>query len=149
MSISDQLEERFAPLVEEMGYELSYVEYVKEGSEWYLRFFIDKEEGIDLEDCEKVSRFVEEVLDEENWIENQYILEVSSLGLERPLRKKEDYEKHIGAYVMVHLYKKVEGKKEWIGYLKSYGDHVVLDVNGKEIDIPLDAVSKAHLMIEI
>lgn len=149
MSTSDRIEERFAPVIKELGYTLVYVEYLKEGGEWYLRFFIDKEGGIDLEDCETVSRHIEGKLDEESWFENQYILEVSSLGLERPLRKKEDYEAHIGAHIMVHLYKKVEGKKEWTGYLKSYGENMVLEVNGKEIEIPVDAISKAHLMIEI
>ena len=106
MSTSQKIEDEFRPLVEQLGYELVYVEYVKEGPEWYLRYFIDSPNGIDINDCEKVSRYVEAILDEKEYIKGQYILEVSSLGLERPLRNEKDFQDNIGALIEVNLFKR-------------------------------------------
>lgn len=91
MSLSNKIENEFRPIVEKLGYELVYVEYVKEGPDWYLRYFIDLPKGININDCEKVSRHIESLLDKGSYIEGQYILEISSLGLIRPLRYEEDF----------------------------------------------------------
>lgn len=148
MSISENVEGRFRPLVESLGYDLAYVEYVKEGQEWYLRFFLNKEGGIDLTDCETVSRAIEPVLDEEDNVPNQYILEVSSLGLERPLRSKKDYEENIGNLVMAHLYTAINKKKIVIGILKDFGDDITIDSEGETVVIPEKNISKIHLTID-
>ena len=149
MSLSQKIEEDFKKIVEELGYELVYVEYVKEGPEWYLRYFIDSPNGIDINDCEKVSRYVETILDEKEYITGQYILEVSSLGLERPLRNEKDYKDFIGSLIEVHLFKGIEKKKHLRGILKSYDEKLVLEVNGKFIEIEKENISKANLTIDI
>ena len=96
------------PVVEELGYKLYDVLYVKEGADWYLRLFIDNEKGIDLEDCEKVSNAVGEKLDEVDPIENAYVLEVSSCGLERHLRDEKQFKVAIGKKIEVKLFKALE-----------------------------------------
>lgn len=148
MSIGTEMEKRFGPSIAEKGYELVYAEYIKEGPEWYLRFFIDQEEGIDLDDCVLVSRLIEAVLDEEDLVPTQYILEVSSLGLERPLRNEEDYLKSLGKGVMAYLYKDVDGKKQIRGKLHGYEEQVVLEVEGQLVGIEKSNISKIHLTIE-
>lgn len=149
MSLSNRIEEDFKGIVEELGYELIYVEYVKEGSEWYLRYFIDSPNGIGINDCEKVSKHVEVILDEKEYIDGQYILEVSSLGLEKPLRCEEDFFDNIGNLIEVHLYKGIDKKKNFIGKLRGYGDVLLLDVKGKIIEIPKENISKANLSVEM
>ena len=148
MSISENIKSKFRPIVEDLGYDLAYVEYLKEGQEWYLRFFINKSDGIDLTDCETVSRAIEPILDEEELVPNQYILEVSSLGLERPLRNNQDYEKNIGSLVMAHLYTAINKKKIIIGILKDFGESVTLESEGEVIMIPKKNISKIHLTID-
>ena len=149
MSLSQRIENEFRPIVEQLDYELVYVEYVKEGPEWYLRCFIDSPAGIDIKDCEKVSRYVENMLDEGNYIEGQYILEVSSLGLERPLRNEEDFQNSIGSLIEVHLFKGLDKKKKFRGILKEYSLNLVLESEGKIIEIPKENISKANISIEI
>lgn len=148
MSVAENMEKDFIPIVKDLGYELVYVEYVKEGQDWFLRFFIDKPEGIDLNDCEKVSREVELLLDEKEYIKGQYILEVSSLGLERPLRKPEDYLAAIGEWVEVSLYRPLNKKKKYQGRLLHYSEELILEVDGLEIRLDLENISKANLSIE-
>ena len=148
MSISENIESRFRPIIEDIGYDLVYVEYVKEGQEWYLRFFINKSDGIDLTDCETVSRAIEPILDEEELVPNQYILEVSSLGLERPLRNNKDYEAHIESLVMAHLYTAINKKKIIIGILKDFGESITLESEGQTVVIPMKNISKIHLTID-
>ena len=149
MSVSNRIEEDFRPVVEELGYELVYVEYVKEGQDWFLRFFIDKPEGIFIEDCEKVSRHVEVLLDEKEYIKAQYILEVSSLGLERPLRNEQDFLNNIGEVIEVSLFKPLDKKKKYRGVLSSYGEQLVLLADGREVAIDLENISKANISIDI
>ncbi|AMP20396.1 hypothetical protein AZF37_03730 [endosymbiont 'TC1' of Trimyema compressum] len=148
MSISENIESKFRPIVEDLGYDLAYAEYLKEGQEWYLRFFINKSDGIDLTDCETVSRAIEPILDEEELVPNQYILEVSSLGLERPLRNNQDYEENIGSLVMAHLYTAINKKKIIIGILKDFGESVALESEGEVIMIPKKNISKINLIID-
>ena len=149
MSVSNRIEEDFRPVIEELGYELVYVEYVKEGQDWFLRFFIDRPEGIFIEDCEKVSRHVEVLLDEKDYVKAQYILEVSSLGLERPLRNEQDFLNNIGEIIEVSLFKPLDKKKKYRGVLSSYGEQLVLLADGREVAIDLENISKANISIDI
>ena len=113
-------EEILLPIVEEYGFELVDVEYVKEGSNWYLRAYIDKPGGITVDDCEEVSRALSDLLDEEDFISENYILEVSSPGLDRPLKKEKDFARSIGKDVEIRLYKAIDKQKEFTGTLTSY-----------------------------
>lgn len=113
------------PIVESQGFELVDVEYVKEGSTWYLRAYIDKEGGITVEDCEIVSRAFSEKLDAEDFIDDAYIMEVSSPGLGRPLKKEKDYRRSMGKELEIRTYRMVDGEKEFYGILKSYDESSV------------------------
>jgi len=144
-SIESRTEALLQPILEELRFELVDVEYVKEGADWYLRAYIDKDGGISVDDCETVSRSLEKKLDEEDLIENAYILEVSSPGLTRALKKERDYQRNLGKPVEVHTYKPVDGAKEFIGDLLRYDkDSVVLDIGPEEpeeIVIPRSNIS--------
>ena len=118
-------EELLKPIIEEYRFELVDVEYVKEGSEWYLRAYIDKEGGITVADCELVSRRMSDLLDEEDYVEGSYIFEVSSPGLGRPLKKEKDYIRSMGKEVEIRTYRAINKEKEFYGILKSYDDNNV------------------------
>ena len=122
-------------MIEKMGYELVDVEFVKEGQNWYLRFYLDKEGGINIDDCEKASKAIEKLLDEKDPIEQAYILEVSSPGLDRQLKKDKDFVKYAGSLVDVKLYKAVDGSKEFQGTLKGLEGNIITieDENGNEL----------------
>lgn len=113
------------PIVEANHFELVDVEYVKEGANWYLRAYIDKEGGITIDDCELVSRAFSELLDREDFIEDSYIMEVSSPGLLRPLKKDKDFARNIGNEVELKLYKAVDKKKEDTGFLTAFDKNTV------------------------
>ena len=113
------------PIATAQGVEIYDVEYVKEGSDWYLRAYIDKEGGVTIEDCEKVSRAVSEVMDKEDFIPDAYILEVSSPGLGRALKKDKHLAKSIGAEVEIKTYKPIEKQKEFSGILKEYDEESI------------------------
>ncbi|MGP1612402.1 MAG: ribosome maturation factor RimP [Catonella sp.] len=113
------------PIITKNNYELVDVEFVKEGSNWYLRAYVDKEGGFTVNDCEKVSREFSDLLDEEDFIEESYILEVSSPGLGRPLKKDKDFERSLGEEVEVKLYKAIEEQKEFSGTLDAYDEMTV------------------------
>lgn len=113
------------PILDSMGFELVDVEYVKEGGEWYLRSYIDKEGGITINDCEAVSRLFNEKLDQEDFIEESYIMEVSSPGLGRPLKKEKDYKRSIGKELEIRTYKAIDREKEFYGILQAYDDSSV------------------------
>lgn len=108
------------PMVDERGFELVDVEYVKEGSNWYLRAFIDKPGGISIDDIEPISRELSEKLDQEDFISDVYILEVSSPGLGRPLKKDKDFVRSIGEEIEIHLYRAINKQKEFVGILKEF-----------------------------
>ena len=118
-------EELLQPLVDAHGFELVDVEYVKEAGNWYLRAYIDKENGITIDDCEEVSRALSDLLDEEDFISENYILEVSSPGLDRPLKKEKDFARSIGKDVEVKLFKAINKEKEFVGILKAYDEDTV------------------------
>ena len=120
-SIEEKVEKLLEPKIQEIGYELYDVEYAKEGKNYFLRIIIDKPEGIDLNDCEKVNNAITDMLDEANYIKEQYFLEVSSPGIERVLKKDKHLQANIGTEVNVKLFKKDElGKKEYKGILKDF-----------------------------
>lgn len=122
-------EELIMPVIESNRFELVDVEFVKEGSNWYLRLYIDKEGGITIDDCETVSRAMSDILDREDYIEESYILEVSSPGLGRPLKKDKDFARSIGSEVEIRLYRPIEKQKEFTGYLKSFDkNNVVIEM---------------------
>lgn len=128
-SIEERVESLVKSKVEELGYKLYDVQYAKEGKDYFLRIFIDKEEGIDLNDCEKVSDTINPILDEADYIKEQYFLEVSSPGIERVLRKDEHLEDSIGKEIEVKLFKPLEGKKEFVGILRKYNEeNITIDV---------------------
>lgn len=142
------------PILEAENFELVEVEFVKEGKNWFLRVFIDKEEGIDIEECAFVSERLSEKLDtiEPDPIPQAYFLEVSSPGAERPLKKETDYEKAIGNYIHVSLYQGVDGEKQYEGFLQSFDDEqLVLKVRIKtrEKEITFDRKNIAHARLAI
>lgn len=118
-------EQLIQPLMNANNFELVDVEYVKEGSDWYLRVYIDKEGGITVNDCETVSRAFNEILDREDYIADPYIFEVSSPGLMRPLKKERDYQRSIGKQIDIKLYQPVEKCREYTGILKSFDAQTV------------------------
>lgn len=136
-SIEEKVEKLVKPIIENLGYELYDVEYAKEGKNYYLRIFIDNEKGIDLNDCEKVNDSITDILDEENYIKEQYFLEVSSPGIERVLRKEEHLKKSIGEEINIKLFKKDEkGNKEFLGRLKDFDQNeIIIEQEEKEIKI--------------
>ena len=113
------------PLIEKHHFELVDVEYVKEAGNWYLRAYIDKPGGITVDDCELVSRAFSDLLDQKDFIDDAYILEVSSPGLGRPLKKDKDFVRSMGEEVEVRLFKPVNRQKEFIGILKAWDDKTV------------------------
>lgn len=130
-------EELVSPIVEANHFELVDVEYVKEAGTWYLRVYIDKEGGIDINDCELVSRAFSDVLDKEDPIEDAYILEVSSPGLGRPLKKDKDFQRNLGEEVEVRTYQPINRQKEFVGLLEAWDkQQVTLQLeNGERLTI--------------
>ena len=118
-------EQYLLPLMEEYGFELVDVEYVKEAGNWYLRAYIHKEGGIAVDDCEVISRRLGDWLDEKDFIQDSYILEVSSPGLGRPLKKEKDFARSIGKEVDVRLYRARDKQKDFTGVLKAYDENTV------------------------
>lgn len=146
--IKATVEQMVTPYLEENGFELVDVEYVKEGSNWFLRVFVDKEGGIDIDDCGRISEYLSEKLDENDPIPSAYFLEVSSPGAERPLKKAEDVSKAVGKDVFVTTYEPVDGLKEFEGRLLSFdGNEVVVEVGKKRHAIPYSKVASARLAI--
>ena len=129
-----QTEALLEPIVEELGFELVDVEYVKEGGTWYLRAYIDKPGGIAVDDCEAVSRRFSDILDEKDYIEDSYIFEVSSPGLGRTLKKENDFVRNMGKDVEIRTYRSIDRSKEFVGTLKAYDkDSVTItDENGSD-----------------
>lgn len=120
MKLTDRIFELLEPTVKNLGYELYEVEFQKEYDNWVLTLFIDKEGGIDLDDCERVSNAVDPILDEADPIEQAYYLSVSSIGTDRPLKKDKDFQRNIGKKLDVRLYAPMDGKKEFTGELISF-----------------------------
>lgn len=125
-ALEKKVEDLVRPIIENLGYEVYDVIYQKEGKSNHLIIFIDKEEGIGLNDCELVNNSITDILDEKDYIKNEYYLEISSPGIERNLRKEEHYISNLGKQIEVHLYKQIEGRKEIIGKLKEYNEKYLI-----------------------
>ncbi len=126
-------EELLLPIIRQHEFELVDVEYVREGGNWYLRAYIDRPGGITVDDCELVSRALSDLLDETDFIEESYILEVSSPGLGRPLRKDRDFARSIGEEVEVKTFKPISHQKEFTGILKEYDkDKIIIEMENQE-----------------
>lgn len=136
-NIEERVEKLLEATITKLGYELYDVEYAKEGKDYFLRIFIDKAEGIDLNDCEKVNDAINDLLDEANYIKEQYFLEVSSPGIERILRKDKHLEDNIGALVETKLFKQIENRKTFQGILKDFNkEEIILETEENCITIP-------------
>lgn len=152
--ITTEIEEIAKPIVEELKLELVDVEFVKEGRDWFLRVYVDTPEGnIDIDQCAQVSERLSEYLDEKDPISQNYYLEVSSPGAERPLKKDTDFEKAINQFVHIKTYEAIDGKKVFEGYLTSYTDEgATLDMKIKtrkvKISIPKEKIAMARLAID-
>lgn len=147
--IEEKVEQLVKDPIEKLGYSLYDVEYVKEGPEYYLRIYIDKESGIDLNDCEKVSNEINEILDKADYIKEQYYLEVSSPGMERKLRKDKHLEQNISKNVEIKLFKKDNnGKKEYIGKLKAFNQEEIIIETDKEITIERKNIAQIKTIYE-
>ena len=149
MKVTELVTEFSKPIVEEMGCSLWDVEYVREGPERFLRIYIDKEGGVDIEDCEKVHRALDPVLDEKDPIVESYHFEVCSAGLERTLRTAEHFAAFMDADVLVKLYRPKDGTKEFAGVLKAYNDgDVTIDYHGTELTFEKSEVALVRLRID-
>lgn len=140
------IKEMVKPIVIQLGYELYYVEYVKESGDFYLRIYIDKPDGITLTDCEKVSRLVSDLLDEKDPIKDPYHLEVSSPGIFRQLFTEEHMKKYEGSTVNVKLSKSIDNKKQFKGTLKGFSDQsVTLNIDGEEVVLSREKIKSINL----
>ena len=148
-NIESKVQNLLEPIIQNLGYELYDVLYVKEGKDYYLRIVIDKENGIDINDCEKVNDAINDVLDEADYIKEQYFLEVSSPGVERLLRKEKHFEKQIGNKISIKLFKTIEKQKEIVGILKSYTpDNLVIEQENREWNIEVKNIAVAKTVFD-
>lgn len=150
--VTDMVEELAMPILDEMQLQLVDIEYVKEGKNWFLRVFIDKEDGVDIEDCGIVSEKLSEKLDDIDPIPHNYFLEVSSPGAERPLKKEADFNQSIGKNVHIRTYEPIDGEKTFEGKLIEFSNGILsievkIKTRKKTIDIPFDKVAKARLAV--
>lgn len=153
--VADLIADELSDFLEQNGYELFFVEFAKEGKDWFLRVFIDKKgapkgDNVSTEDCERVSRYLSGRLDELDPIEQNYYLEVSSPGMDRPLRNQQDYQKYQGESVEISLYRGVNGKKQISGVLEGLSDGAVIvrsAQTGERMEIPLDQIAKTKLAV--
>lgn len=142
-------EELLLPIVQAAGVEIYDVEYVKEGSDWYLRTYIDKPGGVTIGDCENVSRALSDKLDEEDFIDDAYIMEVSSPGLGRTLKKDKHLEKSLGEEVEIRLYKPVEKCREFTGVLKSFdAEQIIIETAEKEMTFARKEIALIRLALD-
>jgi ribosome maturation factor RimP len=147
--IEEKVESLIEPKVQELGYNLYDVEYVKEGKEYYLRIYIDKDTGISLEDCELVSNNINELLDQADYIKEQYFLEVSSPGIERILKKDKHLKDNIGAKVQIKLFKPVNGKKQYEGILKNFNEsNIEIETASATLEIERQNIGQIKTIFE-
>ncbi len=149
-SVSQSIRELVLPIVENANLELVDIEYKKEGKDWFLRVFIDKQNGITVEDCKKISRQIEDIIEVEDLIPNRYYLEVSSPGLDRPLKKDRDFLRYLGKSIQVSLFSPIQEKRKYTGIIENFKESTLfLDVGEKTISIPMDNIASAKLEIKI
>ena len=148
-SITESIIEIIEPVIREESLELVDVEYKKSGKTWTLRVFIDKDQGITVDDCTKISRQIEDTIEVDELITNPFVLEVSSPGLDRPLKKEKDFLRYRNKPVEVKTYSLIENRKKFQGIIQDCREKVLyLHEEGASIKIPLDAIAKAKLIIE-
>ena len=142
-SIEERVETLVKNPIENLGYQLYDVQYAKEGKDYFLRIFIENQNGqISLEDCEKVNNEIEELLDTADYIKEQYFLEVSSTGVEKIIRKEKHLEENIDEYISINLFKPINNSKEFIGILKKFDDEAIyIEVNGEVIELERKNIS--------
>lgn len=150
---TEVVETLIRPVIGDLGLSLVDVEYLKEGRDWFLRVYIDKDGGVDLDDCALASEKISLLMDENDPIKEQYFLEVSSPGAERPLKTKEDLEKSVGSYINVKTFEKINGEKEFQGTLLSFeDDELTLEMKVKtakrKVTVPYEKVAKARIAIQ-
>ncbi len=142
-------EELIIPILDDFGFELVDIEYVKEGQDYFLRAYIDKPGGITIDDCVDVSRKMNDLLDEHDFIKEKYIFEVSSPGLDRPLKKDKDFKRSIGKNVEVRTFKKINGDKQFEGELLSYDDKTfTINIDDEEVTFDKKDVSLIRLAFD-
>ncbi len=144
-NIAEKVYDLIKNTVEEQNVTLWDVRFVKEGASWYLRVFIDKEDGISIDDCTNVSHAIDPVIDAEDPIDKAYYLEVCSPGIERELVRKFHFESAVGQKIKIKLYKALDGKKEFVGILKSVSEEIVLETENDKLTFNLKDISKANL----
>lgn len=142
-------EKLILPLIDSFGFELVDIEFVKEAGAYYLRAYIDKPGGINIEDCENVSRRFSDLLDEEDFIEESYILEVSSPGLGRPLKKEKDFVRSIGEDIEIRLFAPLNGRKEYEGTLTEYSDGIITIVTENDEILKIDKADTALVRLAL
>ncbi len=154
IKITQQVSQLVEGFLDENGLELYDVEFVKEGKDWFLRVYIDKQQGqeeeyVSTDDCELVSRYLSERLDEEDPIEQNYYLEVSSPGMDRAIRNEKEYERYTGRVVDISLYKAIDGQKKYQGTLMGLvdGQVTIEDEDGNSHSFPLETISKTKLAV--
>ena len=131
--IEEKVQNLLEPIINRLGYDLYDVIYTKEGKDYYLRIFIDKEDGIGIEDCEKVNNEINDILDEKDLIPESYFLEVSSPGVERLLRKEKHFLKNLGKEINIKLYRPINNKREFRGLLNSFENGIIALQSEEEI----------------
>jgi ribosome maturation factor RimP len=148
-TIRDRVFELVEPLLYDMGYELIEVEYLSMYGRWVLRLYIDKEKGITIDDCADVSRELGDIIDIKEIIDHEYVLEVSSPGLNRPLRREKDFIKAVGSRVKLKMKQAVNGQKNFTGILKSCADSTVfLESSGNIIELPFNDIEKSNMVYD-
>lgn len=148
-NIETKVQNLLEPIIENLGYSVYDVLYFKEAKDYILRVVIDKSDGIDINDCEKVNDTINDVLDEADYIKDQYLLEVSSPGIERLLRKQEHFEKQIGNKISVKLFKAIDKQKEIVGILKSYNqENLIIEQENKEISVEVKNIAIAKTVFD-
>ena len=147
-SIEERVESLLKETIEGIGYDLYDVEYAKEGKDYFLRIYIDKPEGIDLEDCEKVSNTINEKPDEADYIKEQYFLEVSSPGIERVLRKEKHLKQNIGNKIEIKLFKQMNGQKQIIGILEDFNEQRIKIKLEETIEIERQNIAQIKTVYE-
>lgn len=148
MKLTEKVAELASPVIEKNNCELWDVEYVKEGVERYLRVFIDKDGGVSINDCENISRELDGLLDEADLIEESYIFEVSSAGIERALKRPSDFERFMDSKIYISLYHTVEGAREHTGILRGYHEgNVTIDIGGKPVKFEKKDIALVRLSI--
>ena len=146
-AVRKELNELVEGVVQDLNYDFVDLEYQKEGERWVLRVFIDSAAGIGLEDCEKVSKAISRVFDEKDPIPNRYLLEVSSPGLDRPLKKEADFMRFAGSIVLVKTYTALNDRKKFQGTLIGLeGENIILKIEGDALSIPREMVSSVRLV---